>query len=131
MDKYNDTEHTTTGVTPNYAATDKYHDVVKKNIQEKATFNRKYDKVNEGDMARVYKKPGKYSEFGFDFDHWRAGNETVQGFDNDGDGVQTYKLSNVARPLMRHELKLIRGSEAPVLVRRRLTGKAAPRYDVQ
>ena len=30
VDKYNDTEHTTTGVTPNYAATDKYHDVVKR-----------------------------------------------------------------------------------------------------
>ena len=97
--------------------------MVKKNIQEKAQFNRKYDKVNEGDMARVYKKPGKYSEFGFDFDHWKKGNEKVEGFDNDDDGIRTYKLSNVGRPLMRHELKLIRGSEAPVLIRRRLTKK--------
>ena len=57
MDKYNDTEHTTTEVTPNYAATDKYNETVKKNIEEKAQFNRKYDKVNEGDLARVYKNP--------------------------------------------------------------------------
>ena len=116
---------------PNYAATDKYNEVVRKNIEEKATFDRKYDKVNEGDLARVYKKPGKYSEFGFDFDHWKKGNETVQGYDQDRDGTRTYKLSNVARPLMRHELKLIRGSETPVLIQRRLTKKAAPRYDVR
>ena len=30
VDQYNDTEHTTTEVTPNYAATDKYIDIVKR-----------------------------------------------------------------------------------------------------
>ena len=34
--QYNDEEHTTTGVAPNDAATAKYEDVVKKNIQEKS-----------------------------------------------------------------------------------------------
>ena len=103
----------------------------RKTFKKKARFDRKYDKVNEGDLARVYKKPGKYSEFGFDFDHWKKGNEKVEGFDNDDDGIRTYKLSNVARPLMRHELKLIRGSETPVLVQRRLSKKAPPRYEVR
>ena len=56
VDNYNDTEHTKTEVTPNYAATDKYNEVVKKNIEENAQFNRKYDSVNEGDMGRVCKK---------------------------------------------------------------------------
>ena len=32
--QYNDTEHTTTGVTPNYAATAKYEDVVKKTFKK-------------------------------------------------------------------------------------------------
>ena len=68
VDQYNDKEHTTTGVTPNYASTAKYQDVVRENIQKKATFDRKYDEGKKGDQARVYKKPGKYSEFGFDFD---------------------------------------------------------------
>ena len=81
-------------------------------------------------MARVYKKPGKYSEFGFDFDHWKPGTSTVEGFDNARDGIRTYKLSNIARPLMRHELKLVKGSEAPTLIRRRLTKKASPKYEV-
>ena len=128
--QYNDEEHTTTGVTPNYAATAKYEDVVKKNIQEKASFNRKYEPIKENDQVRVFKKPWKYSEFSFDYDHWKPGNERVQGFDADRSGTRTYKLSNIARPLMRHELKLIRGSETPVLVQRRLGKKAALRYQV-
>jgi len=126
--QYNDEEHTTTGVTPNYAATAKYEDIVKKNIQEKASFNKKYEPIKENDQVRVFKKPGKYSEFGFDFDHYKPGNERVQGFDADRSSTRTYKLSNIARPLMRHELKLIRGSETPVLVQRRLGKKGALRY---
>ena len=43
VDQYNDKEHTTTGVTPNYASTAKYQDVVRENIEKKATFDRKYD----------------------------------------------------------------------------------------
>ena len=82
-------------------------------------------------MARVYKKPGKYSEFGFDFDHWKPGTSTVEGYDNDRDGIRTYRLSGLARPLMRHELKLVKGSEAPTLIRRRLTKKASPKYEVR
>ena len=101
------------------------------NIEKKATFDRKSDNVNEGDQARVYKKPGKYSEFGFDFDHWKAGTDRVDGFDHDADAVQTYKLSGIARPLMRHELKVVKGSEAPTLIKRRLTKKASPKYDVR
>ena len=130
MEQYNDEEHTTTKVAPNDAAYAKYEDVVRKNIEENATFDRKYEKANEGDMARIYKKPGKYSEFGFDFDHWKPGTSTVEGFDNDRDGRRTYKLSGLARPLMRHELKLVKGSEAPTLIRRRLTKKASPKYEV-
>ena len=59
VDQYNDKEHTTTKVAPNDAAYAKYEDTVRENIEEKATFNRKYDKVNEGDQTKVYKKPGK------------------------------------------------------------------------
>ncbi len=58
VDQQNDKEHTTTGVAPNDAAYAKYEDVVQKHIEKKATFDRKYDKVNEGGHARVYKKPG-------------------------------------------------------------------------
>ena len=131
VDQYNDKEHTTTKVAPNDAAYAKYEDVVQKNIEKKAKFNRKYDTVNEGDQARVYKKPGKYSEFGFEFDHWKPGTDRVDGFDHDAEGVQTYKLSGIARPLMRHELKLVKGSEAPTLIKRRLTKKASPKYNVR
>ena len=131
VDQYNDTEHTTTEVAPNDAAVAKYEDVVRENIEKNATFNRKYDKVEEGDIAKVFKKPGKYSEFGFDFDHWKPGTSTVDGYNHDGEGTQTYQLSGIARPLMRHELKVVKGSEAPTLIRRRLTEKAPPRYDVR
>ena len=131
MKRYNEKEHTTTGVSPDYAATAKYEDVVKKNIQENASFNRKYDEAKKGDQASVFKKPGKYSEFGFNYDHWKPGSEKIERCDNDRAGVRTYKLTNIARPLMRHELKLIRGSEVPVLTKRRLTKKAAPRYEVR
>ena len=95
VDQYNDKEHTTTGIAPNDAAYAKYEDVVRENIEKKATFDRKYDKVNEGDRAKVYKKPGKYSEFGFDFDHWKPGTDRVDGFSEDREGTQTYKLSIV------------------------------------
>ena len=33
--QYNDKEHTTTGVAPNYAATAKYEDVIKKTFKNK------------------------------------------------------------------------------------------------
>ena len=67
----------------------------------------------------------------FDFDHWKPGTSTVEGYDNDRDGIRTYRLSGLARPLMRHELKLVKGSEAQTLIRRRLTKKASPKYEVQ
>ncbi len=131
VDQYNDHEHATTKVAPNDAAYAKYEDVVRKNIEENATFDRKYDKVKKDDQAQVYKKPGKYSEFGFDFEHWLKGTRTVEGFDEDGEGRQTYKLAGIARPLMRHELRVVKGSEAPTLIRRRLAKKASPKYDVR
>ena len=60
----------------------------------------------------------------FDFDHWKPGTVNADGFDHDAQGVETYKLSGIARPLMRHELRVVKGSEAPTLIRRRLTKKS-------
>ena len=100
-----------------------HEDVIKKTFR-KASFNRKYEQVKEGEQAQVYKKPGKYSEFGFDFEHWLKGTRRVEGLDEDREGSQTYNLSGIARPLMRHELRVVKGSEAPTLIKRRLAKKS-------
>ena len=106
---------------------DKYKKTVKKNIEENATFNRKYDKLNTGDKVRVLRKPD-FGKFKFDFDNYKPGFETIQGKGANHDGVPTYKLTNVPRPLLRHELKQIPAAEVPTVVKRRATRKQPVRF---
>ena len=57
LKKYNNTEHSTTKVTPNNATRNDHQIDVYFNIKEKAQFMRRYPPLNVGDDVRRYKKP--------------------------------------------------------------------------
>ena len=57
LQKYNNTEHSTTGLAPNEAVKPSNHMVVWLNISKRATYNRKYEPIKVGDKVRTYVKP--------------------------------------------------------------------------
>ena len=54
--KYNNTKHSTTGVTPNIAKEGNNNIEIWLNINEKASFNRKYPPLKVNDNVRTYIK---------------------------------------------------------------------------
>ena len=58
--KYNNTKHSTTGVSPNEAVTPSNHFEKWLNIINKAKFNRKYKTLKVGSQVRVYQKPKSF-----------------------------------------------------------------------
>ena len=55
--KYNNTKHSTTGMTPNDAKKEENKMKVWLNIKNKAVFNRKYPPLKVGDFVRIYEPP--------------------------------------------------------------------------
>ena len=60
--KYNNTEHNTTKIKPLDAVKKEHHLWVNWHLQNNATNNRKYPKINEGDMVRVNIKKHKVAK---------------------------------------------------------------------
>ena len=135
VDRYNQKEHATTKVAPEDAADRKYEEVVRNNIEKKATFNRDYGKdMPTGSKVRLVEKKGKFGDQKFDKDYFREGHDTVASKQTNRSNVTTYKLANpsnipeFSRPFLRHELKFVPGREAPKPVKRRATTKRAVRF---
>ena len=67
VDRYNQKEHATTKVAPEDAADRKYEEVVRDNIEKKATLNRDYGKDKPtGSKVRLVEKKGKSGDQKFD-----------------------------------------------------------------
>jgi hypothetical protein len=62
INKYNNTEHSTTGVKPNDAKKDENKVEVWLNIKNKAVYNRKYPNLIIGDKVRTYVKPKTFKK---------------------------------------------------------------------
>ena len=60
--KYNNTIHSTTGVTPNIAKEGNNNIEVWMNISSKATYNRKYPPLKVNDNVRVYIKKSHFQK---------------------------------------------------------------------
>ena len=60
--KYNNTEHNTTKIKPLDAVKKENHLWVNWHLQNNATKDRKYPKINEGDMVRVNIKKNKFAK---------------------------------------------------------------------
>ena len=95
VDRYNQKEHATTKVAPEDAADRKYEEVVRNNIEKKATFNRDYVKdMPTGSKVRLVEKKGKFGDQKFDKDYYREGHDTVVSKQTNHSSVTTYKLAN-------------------------------------
>ena len=62
LKKYNNTKHSTTGMTPHMAKQSSNHVEVWLNIHNKANFNRKYPPLKVGNYVRVYIKPKSFKK---------------------------------------------------------------------
>ena len=76
-----------------------------------------------GDLVKIIRKPGKYSEFKSGFVAWSSTVHRVERvvYEN---GSRMYKVADRPRPLFRHEL--IKVEEVASAPRRRVRGKQEP-----
>jgi hypothetical protein len=121
LKKYNNTKHSTTGVTPNEATRDDHKIDVYFNIKQKAQFNRKYPPINVGDEVRKYIKPDMTKK-GYR-PSWSGETFKVIMIDREGDryAIDDFKLGTGGRAVRvrgtrsrmygRNELLLVRGKE--------------------
>jgi hypothetical protein len=108
LKKYNNTEHSTIGMSPNQATQGNDNIEIWLNIINKANFNRKYPPLFKGSEVRVYVKPGSFKK-GYD-SRWSKEVYKVIAITED---KKQFMVSNNSRRLYsRHELLLIRGSES-------------------
>ena len=123
LKKYNNTEHSTTKVTPNNATRNDHQIDVYFNIKEKAQFMRRYPPLNVGDDVRKYKKPDmtkkgyKPSWSGDVFKVLsivKEGGETrynINDFILGTGGTQKRQIGSRTRTFARNELLLVKGRE--------------------
>ena len=107
LKKYNNTEHSTIGMSPNRAKQGKDNIEIWLNINNKASFNRKYPPIKKGNEVRTYIKPTNKSK-GYD-SRWSKDVFKVLAITDDG---KQFLVNNKTRKLYsRHELLLVRGVE--------------------
>ena len=106
LNKYNNTEHSTTGVKPNDAKKDENKVEVWLNIKNKAVYNRTYPPLQILDKVRTYIKPKTFKK-GYE-STWSKEVYTIQLI-KDG----TYLLNNYEKKRVyhRHELLKVEGEE--------------------
>ena len=105
--KYNNTTHSTIGMSPNEAKESKNHVKVFLNITEKAKYNRKYPPLKKGDNVRVFVKKTAITK-GHDPRFSRAVHK-VLFISADG---KRYLLDNNTKKLYsRHELRKVEATE--------------------
>jgi hypothetical protein len=119
--QYNDTEHTTTKVTPNDAAkleweTDREAILeIRGAIADRAHHDVKYPAIAVGDRVKILRKPGKYGDFKSHFVAWTEETFKVEEISYDS-GNPVFKLEGRSRTLRLHEMLKVAGVEkAPKL----------------
>jgi hypothetical protein len=124
LKKYNNTEHSTTKVTPNNATRNDHQIDVYFNIKEKAQFMRRYPPLNVGDDVRKYIKPDmtkkgyKPSWSGTTFKVLsivKDRGETRYNIDDyklGAGGTRVRQMGSITRTFARNELLLVKGRES-------------------
>jgi len=97
--------HSSTNMTPNEAKKPKNQLEVKLNLELGSRHTRKYPTINVGDRVRLYRKKDK-----LDKERISVWSDTSYAVENitDSAGQKLYKLAGRPRPLMRHEILLVR-----------------------
>ena len=105
--KYNNTTHSTIGMSPNEAKETKNHVKVFLNINEKAKYNRKYPPLKKGDNVRVYVKKTAVTK-GYDPRFSRTVYKVVFV---SADGKRFLLDNNTKKLYSRHELRKVEATE--------------------
>ena len=96
--------HSSTKLTPNEARKPSNELDVKLNLQLNRTRMRKYPNVSVGDSVKLYKKKDKLDKERKSL--WSTNSYTVENIIHSG-GEAMFKLSSVAKPVLRHEILLV------------------------
>ena len=107
LKKYNNTQHSTIGMSPNDAKKNDNHIQVWLNIKNKAIFSRKYPPLKVGDNVRTYIKPHTFKK-GYN-PSWSKDIYTITYINKDNQYLVNDKVRK--RVWSRHELLLVRGTE--------------------
>ena len=108
LNTYNNTKHSTTGMTPHMAKQSSNHVEGWLNIHNKAKFNRKYPPLKVGDSVRVYIKPKSFKK-GYE-SAWSANVYNVVRISDDKKQFLVNDYTK-RRVYSRHELLKIEGVE--------------------
>ena len=103
---YNNTKQSTIAVSPNQATQGNDNIEIWLNINNKASFNRKYAPLRRDSQARTYVKPGSFKK-GYD-SKWSKNMYKVAAITEDQKQF-TVKHNNSRRLYLRHVLLLVRG----------------------
>ena len=96
---------------------------IREAIESEPRANRKYEDIEVGDLVKVIRKPGKYSEYKTNFNAWGTEVYKVEKIVVGVNGLLLYKLERRARPLLRHELLRVGDVQRPPQMR--VTGKSS------
>jgi hypothetical protein len=107
LKKYNNTKHSTIGMSPNQAKQGNDNIEIWLNIHNKATFSRSYPPLKKSSEVRVYVKPKTMTK-GYD-SRWTK--EVYKVIAITDDNKQFMVNNNSKRLYSRHELLLVRGTE--------------------
>ena len=107
INKYNKTPHSSTNYTPTDAHDDKNSDGVTLSLHSKASYKRKYNKLNIGDKVKYFNKgKGNYVSRKEGHSKWSNDVHTIEAIDKDISFNTFYKLDN-KKYYLRHELLLV------------------------
>ena len=108
LNKYNNTKHSSTQLTPKEAHKDTNHLKVGVILTLKEKNRRKYPPINEDDMVKIYdKKRGNFTDRKETNPKWSQRSYKVLEIKRDMMGNRTFKLQGLERPYLRHELLLV------------------------
>ena len=108
LNKYNNTKHSSTQLTPKEAHKDTNHLKAGVNLTLKEKNRRKYPPINEDDMVKIYdKKRGNFTDRKETNPKWSQRSYKVLEIKRDMMGNRTFKLQGLERPYLRHELLLV------------------------
>lgn len=101
----NKMEHSATGLTPEDARKDRNHMKVKAKLEVNRVSKRKYPDVSVGDKVKVYTKKDKLDKERISV--WSKDSFEVTGVET-SHGQKYYKVAGRDRPLLRHEILLVK-----------------------
>ena len=108
LNKYNNTKHSSTGLTPVQAHKDDNHIKTAVNLVSKERNKRKYPNINVDDEVKIFtKNKGNYTDRKETNPKWSNRKYKVSEIKTDTMGNRVYVLQGLSRHYLRHEILLV------------------------